>query len=633
MKVKLSTRLILSVALPATLLFVGVLWFSSQRAVQRVIAGTEEQSKVTARYYAARLDAELSKVSKVPEMIALEVESLRFESESEIEAYLRHVVAGNPEIFGSCIAFEPGAFTPGKHFYAPYFYLHEGRPEFVQLGNPEYNYFNWEWYERPKQTDRRIWTEPYFDDGGGNAVMTTRSVPFHRNGAFWGVATIDIALTQLTKDAAAIEVANTGYAFIVSAKGRYVAFPDRAQIMKGSLTDSNPELARRMMSGEDGFRKTREPWRGEEAWIAFAPVQSGGFSLALVYPRREVLAQAAEFQFEQRAIAAIGILVLLGALYFGARSISRPITQLAAAAQQVAKGNLDHRLEIDAPLEEVRHLTYAFNKMTRDLQMRMQELRYTTTVKERYEGELNAARQIQMSLLPKRFPPFPERREFDIHAMVRPVREVGGDFYDFYLLEDDWLCFFVGDVSGKGVPAALFMAVTKTLLKASSSRPGAGAEMLSKVNNELCAQTDGGMFVTLCYALLDLRTGALEIGNAGHYSPICLHANGTVEAMETHSNVALGASTNLEYKVSTGQLAPGDALFLFTDGVTEALSREGAFYGAARLQIVLRDLATLPVEKVTRGVIQDVRAFCADREQSDDISVLAVRWRGPTLLN
>jgi sigma-B regulation protein RsbU (phosphoserine phosphatase) len=217
--------------------------------------------------------------------------------------------------------------------------------------------------------------------------------------------------------------------------------------------------------------------------------------------------------------------------------------------------------------------------------------------------------------------------------MVRPVREVGGDFYDFYLLEDDWLCFFVGDVSGKGVPAALFMAVTKTLLKASSSRPGAGAEMLSKVNNELCAQTDGGMFVTLCYALLDLRTGALEIGNAGHYSPICLHANGTVEAMETHSNVALGASTNLEYKVSTGQLAPGDALFLFTDGVTEALNRDGAFYGAARLQIVLRDLATLPVEKVTRGVIQDVRAFCADREQSDDISVLAVRWRGPTLLN
>jgi sigma-B regulation protein RsbU (phosphoserine phosphatase) len=217
--------------------------------------------------------------------------------------------------------------------------------------------------------------------------------------------------------------------------------------------------------------------------------------------------------------------------------------------------------------------------------------------------------------------------------MVRPAREVGGDFYDFYLLEDDWLCFFVGDVSGKGVPAALFMAVTKTLLKASSSRPGAGAEMLSKVNNELCAQTDGGMFVTLCFALLDLRTGAIEIGNAGHYSPFLLHATGAVEPMETRNNVALGASANLEYHVSTSQLAPGDALFLFTDGVTEALDRDEHFFGAERLETLLKNLAVARVEKITRGVIKDVRTYCGDRQQSDDISVLAVRWNGPSSLS
>jgi sigma-B regulation protein RsbU (phosphoserine phosphatase) len=196
-------------------------------------------------------------------------------------------------------------------------------------------------------------------------------------------------------------------------------------------------------------------------------------------------------------------------------------------------------------------------------------------------------------------------------------------------IEDDWLCFFIGDVSGKGVPAALFMAVTKTLLKANSSKPGTAAEMLAKVNNELCEQTDSGMFVSLIYALLDLRTGALELGNAGHPSPFVLGADGTVTPMDTRRNVALGAIGQLDYHITHTQIAPGDALFLYTDGVTEALNSAGQFYTPARLQITLKDLATLPAEKITRGLVQDVQAFSAEREQSDDISVMAVRWLGP----
>ena len=153
--------------------------------------------------------------------------------------------------------------------------------------------------------------------------------------------------------------------------------------------------------------------------------------------------------------------------------------------------------------------------------------------------------------------------------------------------------------------------------------------MLTKVNNELCAQTDSGMFVSLLYALLDLRTGALELGNAGHPSPFVLGADGAVTPMETRRNVALGATAPLDYRITHAQLQAGDALFLYTDGVTEALSRDGQFYSPARLQIALKDLAVLAVDKITRGVAQDVQAFSAEREQADDISVLAVRWRGP----
>ena len=233
-----------------------------------------------------------------------------------------------------------------------------------------------------------------------------------------------------------------------------------------------------------------------------------------------------------------------------------------------------------------------------------------------------------MSLVPKRFPAFPERPEFDVHALLRPAREVGGDFYDFYFLAGDRLCFLIGDVSGKGIPAALFMAVTKTLLKASSSRGLPIAQMMAQMNDELCEQTDSGMFVSLVFAVLDVKTGALTFCNAGHPSPFLLSAAG-VAPLDGEKNVALGAMPGLAYHATAAQLAPGDALFLYTDGVTEALDGHDKFYGPARLQSMLADVAALGVEKITRSVGGDVRTFCGEREQSDDISVMSLRWHGP----
>ena len=630
MKATLASRLVFSVGLPGVVLFAGVLWFSSQRSVRRVVQETETSARATARYYAARVDSRLTGAAKIATMHARVLEAGAFSSAPDLERYLRAAVDQNPEIYGSCLAFKPYGFAEELRAYAPYYYRAESGVEFVQLASPDYNYFQWDWYREPRDAGHSLWTEPYFDEGGGNALMTTYSVPFRREDAFWGIATIDIALTQLLAETKSISVGKTGYAMIISRSGQFLAFPDTGRIMKATLQDANPALAKMMMGGQDGFHEVKEPWRNEDAWIAFSPVQSAGFSLALVYPKQEVLAEAFDLQQEQLALGVIGLLGLLGATLFVTRWVSRPISELARAALNVAEGNLDQRLQVDAPIEEVRNLTFAFNKMTRDLQMRMQELRYTTTVKERIEGELNAARSIQMSLIPKRFPAFPDRPEIDLHALVKPAREVGGDFYDFHLVADDWLCFFIGDVSGKGVPAALFMAVTKTLLKASSSKPGAMGEMLTAVNNELCEQSDSGMFVSLLYGLLDLRTGAIEIGNAGHPSPFILGADGAVTPMDTRRNIALGAICPVEYQITHSRLSPGDALFLYTDGVTEALNRSDQFYTAARLQIALKDLATFPAEKITRGVAQDVQAFSAEREQSDDISVMAMRWQGPS---
>jgi sigma-B regulation protein RsbU (phosphoserine phosphatase) len=629
MRHSLYTRLIVWVGAPAILLFTVVVWSASRRSFNRVAAQTQESSRLMARYYAAGLEARLGAARKIPQMIALELETGALDTEKKVEAYLREVIVRNPEVYGSCIAFKPHGFEPARAAYAPYFYRADAGPKFEELGKPEYDYFHWPWYRLPRDAGHALWTEPYFDEGGGNTIMITYSAPFHRGGVFWGIATIDIAMTELMREMKRITVGRSGYAFIVSKQGRFLAFPDKSRIMRASIQDLNPGLARPMLAGQEGLLQTLDPLRGHKAWIAFEPVQEGDLSLAIVYPESEALAEARELRKELLVIGLTGLAGLFAALVFVARSISKPIAQLAAAAQRVAQGDLEHRLSVDAPTEEVGNLARAFNKMTRDLQIRMQELRYTTAVKERFEGELSAARNIQMSLAPKRFPAFPSRTEFDVHALLRPAREVGGDLYDFYFLDEARLCFLIGDVSGKGIPAALFMAVTKTLLKASSSSDRPMEQMMAAVNNELCGQTDSGMFVSLLLGRLDVRTGAVEICNAGHPSPYLLRAAGGVETVVCEHDVALGAMRGIDYHSSALRLHPGDTLFLYTDGVTEALDGNDAFYSTSRLESVLAHISDLPVEKITRGVVKDVRSFCGEREQSDDISVMAIRWRGP----
>ena len=629
MKVTFSTRLITWVGIPAALVLGFVVWSASHRSFARVAAQTEQLSRLVARTHAAELEAALSRVEKVPEMIGRALESGEFDQPKKVETFLRSVVEKDQDIYGSCIAFKPNGLEDDLDAYAPYFYRGPKGITFEQLARPEYNYFQKDWYRLPRDGGHAMWTEPYFDEGGGDTIMITYSAPFRRDDLFWGIATSDIAVSQFMRAGQAVSVGQTGYLFIVSKQGRFLTFPDESKIMHGTIQNANAVLGKRMLSGERGFLRTRDPWKDRPAWIAYEPVLNGELALAVVYPEDEALADARQLRNELLATGAVGLLCLLGAIIFIARTSAKPIAQLSHAAQLVAHGDLEQRLSVSAPTEEVRNLMNAFNKMTRDLQMRIQELRYTTTVKERFEGELNAARSIQMSLVPKHFPAFPGRPEFQVHALLRPAREIGGDLYDFYFLDDDWLCFLIGDVSGKGVPAALFMAVTKTLLKASSSRRESMAKMIAHVNDELCEQTDSGMFVSLLYAHLHTRTGALEFCNAGHPIPYLVGADHQARPLTGTRDVALGAMSALDYHVTCVQLQPGDTLFIYTDGVTEALDRSDHFYSTARLECVLHDVGNLDVEKITRGVVRDVRTFCGEREQSDDISVMALRWLGP----
>jgi serine phosphatase RsbU (regulator of sigma subunit) len=247
--------------------------------------------------------------------------------------------------------------------------------------------------------------------------------------------------------------------------------------------------------------------------------------------------------------------------------------------------------------------------------------------KQRMEEALKLAHEIQMSILPKIFPPFPQRSEFDLYAMIEPAREVGGDFYDFFLTEDDHLCFAIGDVSGKGVPASLFMAVTKTLLRVIATRVRRPEAVLAELNNELYRDNEIGMFVTIFYGVLNIQTGVVEYSNGGHNPPYILSTQGAIVPVDNPGGMALGVRANAPYRAKRIQLRTGESLFLYTDGLTEAMDRADNLFSERRLQQCLQEVSRATPLELIRGAVSAVKRFATGAEQSDDITALAIQYR------
>src|SRR5262245_34864859 len=325
-----------------------------------------------------------------------------------------------------------------------------------------------------------------------------------------------------------------------------------------------------------------------------------------------------------------GLVLFLGSAIaiFGARTISKPITDLTEMTRRIAVGDFTQRIDIRAK-NEIGVLAASFNGMTRRLAESIEHLKETTAAKERIESELKIAHEIKMSMLPKILPTFPNRKVFDNFATLVPAKEVGGDLYDFFFIDDDHLCFAVADVSGKGVPASLFMAVTKTLFKATAGNGGTPGEILGRLNAEICRDNESCMFVTFFCAILNIRTGQVDYSNGGHNLPYHLHQRG-VTTLENLGGRVLGLVEQTLYASERMVLAPGEALLLYTDGVTEAMNRSETLYSDQRLEQFLGTNRGSAPRQIIGDLIDDVKQFAGGAPQSDDITVLALLYFGTT---
>lgn len=477
-------------------------------------------------------------------------------------------------------------------------------------------------------------SNPLISKSTGQPMFVVATAVTGAHGGRIGVAAATVQLKTLTRIVNSIRIGVNGTSWIVDSTGLMVAHPNPDLPMKLNLLRAAErgyrggleEIGRKIVRGEGGQGSYVRP-NGTRFVSVFSPIPgTPGWSFGIAMEESEYLKRPQQLISRIAWLMGAMLAVMLLVVAVLSRRISAPVQLLREGVAEVSAGNLEHRLDIRTG-DEIESLADAFNRMNADLKEHIRELTETTAARERIQSELNVATDIQASLLPRLFPAFPDRPEFDIYAVMDPAKEVGGDFYDFFFIDHARLCFLIADVSDKGVPAALYMMVAKTLLKSEAQRLGEPALALASVNSTLAVDNERCMFATVFCAILDTRTGEVRYANAGHNPPLHMGCNG-VSRVNTRAGLVLGPMPDAVYITETLQLLPGDTLFLYTDGVTEAMDRDRELYGEERLLRALRNAPRGDLTALTHHVRDEVARHAGGAPRSDDITLVALTWTG-----
>lgn len=522
----------------------------------------------------------------------------------------------------------------------------------------EYDARESSWYqEAAKLKDGEVyWSHP-IQDGSGRGIALICSMPVYVDGKLVGVAGSGGLIENIQEMVQSTSIGESGYAFLLNTNSMNVianANPDEDSEInrfRDNLLDTgNEELTavmEKIREGESGIAQAALD--GKESYLAYSPLTTTSWVVvtviglddaSIVTPINDLqenisaITRRTTKDINEKIRLMAGLFVVIASVITVviiflsnkfARRLTQPIYTLTEGAGQISGGNLDYRIEVQSD-DETALLGEAFNHMTDSLKDYIRNLSRVTAEKERIGTELDIARNIQASMLPCIFPAFPDRAEFDIYASMDPAKEVGGDFYDFFMVDERHLAIVVADVSGKGVPAALFMVIGKTLIK-DHTKPGIDlGEVFTEVNELLCESNSEGLFITAFEGVLDLATGELRFVNAGHEIPYICKGNG-YEPYKIRAGFVLAGMEGMRYQCGSMQLEPGDKIFQYTDGVTEATNQEMELYGMERLgEILCRNVDAEP-QKLLESVKEDIDAFVGEALQFDDITMLCLEYK------
>ena len=624
-----STRLSLRILLVVSVLFlasIAVVAFWSHRLIT-------EEAKRSAQ---SILNASIKDIEKKLVPIEEKVNNVAWflKSQKCDENTLRMLTGGvvkDADIVGASVAYVPFAFDSTRYYFMIYSKDVGGELVTNQIGSDSYDYFAMDWFRIPYETKKPYWSDPYFDEGGGNCVMSTFSYPIvNKKGVVYAVATADITLEWMEKKIRSIKPYEHSYLTVVSKNGSYINQTFENGLMNETIYTTAKKtgdrqiqnIVKEMMAGHNGVMQFNRG--GKNSFAVFGPLENG-WSAAIVCQYRDVLEKVFRMNSVLVAVCLFGLLALFIFCHHAVKKLTQPITELTVSAMNMAKGNFHAQLAEVETNDEMRRLRDSFAYMQFTLNDYISELRTTTASNERFESELNIARVIQQNMVPH---DFPQRTDFELYGLLQPAREVGGDLYDF-VVRGNKLYFTIGDVSGKGVPAAMFMSITRILSRFISGSEQGLDEVLGKINDTIADGNESGMFVTLFMGCLNLETGHLSYCNGGHNPLVVIPANGSESYfLPQKPNIAMGIFPDFKFEKQEVVLDKGTRLVLYTDGVSEAERFDKSQYGNDRLLAWAKSGENFGDEKqACMGLLADVQKFTAGNEQNDDITILSIKLK------
>ncbi len=632
---KLSVRVSLWVVFFAAIIFnvaLGFLFYQAREAVRQeaINRATQILDKTS-----LRVEGILNRVEVASNMTKWLVQRHPDKADSMF-VYSRGMLLNNPDFYNCSIAFEPYYFEDKGRYFSAYTRFIGDSIRTIQGGSEHYQYFYVDWYLMPKLLNRPCWTEPYMDlDVSTNtSEMVTSFCQTIKNkqGEMIGVINTSLSITWLSHTISAVKPYPNSYSIMIGRGGTYFVHPDTTKITRQTIftqTLEHPDtaltaLGYAMTNGEEGVKQMNI--NGEDSYVFYKPLGKTGCSMAIVCPESDIFGGFDRLRNSVRAIVLVGLLLML---YLFIRIITRelkPLRRLAHEAETIASGNFDAELPDFQRIDEIGQLSHSFGNMQQSLVKYIEELKDTTAQKASIESDLRIANDIQMGMLPEKFPTKDDSDYVQLYASLTPAKEVGGDLFDFYF-RDEKLFFCIGDVSGKGVPASLFMAVTRSTFRTVSAHESMPDRIVTIMNRTIADMNKNNMFVTLFVGVLDLPTGRLHYCNAGHDAPLLIGAG--VGTLPCESNIPVGFMPSWEYTMQDAHIFTGTTILLFTDGLTEAMDATYAEFQMERVNDVasqaLAQQQQEPYELITR-MTEAVHQFVGDAEQSDDLTMMAIQY-------
>jgi len=505
-----------------------------------------------------------------------------------------------------------------------------------------------DWFREVISTDSACWSKPFFEDHEEKAPVVAYLQPLHdRQGRVVAVLSADLSLDFMTQQLEkqdnifqdnvwVVPVTDDliFHSYVFMRDGTYLTHPDHRRILKGNffvhVRDADEEgvaseVISRMSEGQKSQSETDKVLRINliKSYLFYVPIEDSDWMVAVSVPTISLDLFGIIMGVFLLLIVVFVLIVMFFVCHLTIKHTAKPLKQLAATADKVAGGQFDTALPVIKSRDEIQLLRDSFENMQHSLSAYVEKLKSTTAAKASMESELKIAHDIQMSMLPKTYPAFPERHDLDIYGFVMPAKAVGGDLYDFFI-RDEKLFFCIGDVSGKGVPASLVMAVTRFLFRNIASYTQEPNQIAVALNEALSRNNDTGMFVTLFLGVLDLGTGQMSFSNAGHNPPLLITED-SVTILSCDSNIPVGVMSGWRFTAQHRQLKAGDSIFLYTDGLSEAEDSRCQLFGIDRIQQVARTSVNQP-QRFIESMMTAVQQFIGDAEQSDDLTMLAVKY-------